>query len=467
MPRTSRLTHDMNLTVAEILRATRGKLARGAPNTVITQISTDSRTIREGDLFVALVGERFDGHDFIDSARRAGARGAVVSKQTETDLPIVIEVKDSLIALGDIAAFYRAKFNLPIVAITGSNGKTTTKDMTTSALSQRFSVFQSEKNYNNQIGIPSRLLELNDNNELAVLEIGTNRPGEIERLSQIVKPTVGVITNIGHSHLELLGSLEGVAKEKGALVENVDCAVLNADDSMTPQLARRACGKITTFGCGSDADISAHEIEIQALGKPSFTLRINNRNATRINLPCLGVHNVSNALAAASVGFWAGLTATEIREGLENFQPATMRMQPIECNGLYFINDAYNSNPDSLKQALEFLAGTPTSGKRIAILGDMLELGGESEKLHVEAGMNLPENIDALICVGTRGRDIIRGASGRVETTFACETAKAAAKQLRKFSRAGDVVLIKGSRGMKLEQIVEEYRISCNTTHSE
>ena len=302
----------MNLTVAEILQATRGKLIRGAPDTVMTQISTDSRTIGEGDLFVALSGERFDGHDFMDSVRQAGAGGAVISKQIETTLPIVIEVKDSLIALGDIAAFHRAKFNLPIVAITGSNGKTTTKDMTTSVLSQRFSVFQSEKNYNNQIGIPSRLLELSDSDELAVLEIGTNRPGEIERLSQIVKPTVGVITNIGHSHLELLGSLEGVAQEKGALVEHVDCAVLNADDSMTPKLARRVCGEITTFGRDSDADVSAHEIEVQSLGKPSFTLRINNRNATRVNLPCLGIHNVSNALAAAAVGIWAELTPTEI-----------------------------------------------------------------------------------------------------------------------------------------------------------
>ena len=456
----------MNLTVAEILQATRGKLHRGAANTVITRISTDSRTISEGELFVALVGESFDGHDFIDIAHQGRASGAVVSKQIETDLPIVIEVKDSLIALGDIAAFHRRKFDLPIVAITGSNGKTTTKDMTASVLSQRFSVFQSEKNYNNQIGIPSRLLELDNNNQLAVLEIGTNRPGEIERLTQIVKPTVGVITNIGHSHLELLGSLEGVAKEKGSLVEHVDCAVLNVDDPMTPRLARRVCGKIATFGCGSDADVSAHEIEIQSLGKVSFTLRINDRNATRVNLPCLGIHNVSNALAAASIGIWAGLTCTEIRDGLENYQPANMRMQPIECNGLCIINDAYNSNPDSLKHALGFLSTTHTSGKRIALLGDMLELGRESKKLHFEAGVNLPQNINVLISVGTRSLEIIRGAAGRVETTIACETPEAAAKQLQKSSQSGDVVLIKGSRGMKLEQIVHEYRVNCHTTRS-
>lgn len=460
------MTYDMDLTVAEILRATQGKLVQGTPNAVITQISTDSRTISKDDLFVALVGEKFDGHDFIDVARQGGASGVVVSKRTETGLPIVIEVEDSLIALGDIAAFHRSKFDLPVVAITGSNGKTTTKDMTASVLSRRFAVFQSEKNYNNQIGIPSRLLELDDNSQLGVLEIGTNQPGEIERLSQIVKPTVGVITNIGHSHLEFLGSLEGVAEEKGSLVERVECAVLNIDDPMTPRLTRRVCGKITTFGCSGDADVSAHEIEIQSLGKPSFTLQINGKDATRVSLPCLGIHNVLNALAAASVGIWAGLTSAEICDGLENYAPANMRMQPIECDGLYIINDAYNSNPDSLKHALEFLSRMHTSGKRIAVLGDMLELGQESKKLHFDAGMNLPANIAVLISVGTRSLDIIRGAAGRIETTFACETPEAAARQLREFSQSGDLVLIKGSRGMKLEQIVDEYRINCHSTRS-
>lgn len=458
------MTYDMDLTIAEILRATRGRLIRGAPNTVITQISTDSRTISEGGLFVALIGERFDGHDFVDAAGHAGACGVVVSKRIETNLPIVVEVENSLIALGDIAAFHRSKFDLPIVAITGSNGKTTTKDMTASVLSRRFAVFQSEKNYNNQIGIPSRLLELDDKSQLGVLEIGTNQPGEIERLSQIVKPTVGVVTNIGHSHLEFLGSLEGVAEEKGSLVERVECAVLNADDPMTPRLACRVCGKITTFGWSNDADISAHEIEIQSLGNPSFTLQINGKDVARVNLPCLGMHNVLNALATASIGVWAGLTSTEIRDGLENYQPANMRMQPIECNGLYIINDAYNSNPNSLKHALEFLSRTRTSGKRIAVLGDMLELGQESKKLHFNAGMNLPANIDVLISVGTRSLDIVRGAAGRIETTFACETPKTAAKQLQKSSQSGDLVLIKGSRGMKLEQVVDEYRINCHST---
>ncbi|MDE0297322.1 MAG: UDP-N-acetylmuramoyl-tripeptide--D-alanyl-D-alanine ligase [Candidatus Poribacteria bacterium] len=456
----------MNLTVNDILTATGGILIRGALNEVISKISTDSRTICEDDLFVALIGERFDGHDFISSASQARASGAIVSKQVETDLPIVIEVKESLIALGDIAAYYRRSFDLPFVAITGSNGKTTTKDMITTVLSERFSVFQSEKNFNNQIGIPSRLLELDHDHQIAVLEIGTNRPGEIERLTQIVKPTVGVITNIGHSHLEFLGSLEGVAKEKGSLTEHVDCAVLNADDPMTPQLASRACGKITTFGCVNDADVSAHEIEMQTLGNPSFTLRIRDKYAARINLPCLGTHNISNALAASCVGLWAGLTSTEIRVGLENYQPADMRMQPIDRDGLHIINDVYNSNPDSLEQALEFLSTTRTSGKRIAVLGDMLELGTESEKLHYEAGVNLPENINVLISVGARSLDIVRGASGRVEKTFACETAEEAANQLREYSQSGDLVLIKGSRGMKLERIVDEYLFNCGATTS-
>ena len=305
-------TCTMNLTIAEILKATDGKLIRGDANTTVTQISTDSRTVKCGDLFVPLIGEKFDGHDFLNQVRQKGAIGAVISKQIEADLPTIIQVKDTLIALGDIANCHRRKFNLPIVAITGSNGKTTTKDMTAAILSQACSVFKSEKNYNNQIGVPLRLLQLTDADEIAVMEIGANSPGEIERLSQILEPMVGVITNIGPTHLELLGSIEGVAEEKGALLEHVEFALLNADDPMTRRLVRlvrRARGQIFTFGYRFDADVSAREIEIDSSGKPSFTLWIDGRDTERIHLPCLGKHNISNALAAASVGVWAGLTS--------------------------------------------------------------------------------------------------------------------------------------------------------------
>ena len=267
----------MNLKIAEILQATQGNLIQGNPNTVITQVSTDSRTIKKGDLFVALVGEKFDGHNFLEGVCQQGAIGAVVSKPlTDTSQlapSIIVQVNDTLVALGDIANCHRRKFDLPIIAITGSNGKTTTKDITTSVLAQRFSVFKSEKSYNNQIGIPSRLMQLSEADEIAVLEIGTSWPGEIERLSQITAPTVGVITNIGPAHLELLGSIEGVAEEKGALLAHVEQAILNADDSMTPRLAGRVCGQITTFGWQNDADISASEIEIDSFGKPAFTLK--------------------------------------------------------------------------------------------------------------------------------------------------------------------------------------------------
>ena len=212
----------MHLTIAEILQVTQGKLIQGNPNTVITHVSTDSRTLKKDDLFVALVGEKFDGHNFLDGVCQQGAIGAVVSKPV-TDVsqltsPIIIQVSDTLVALGDIANCHRRKFDLPIVAITGSNGKTTTKDITSSVLAQRFSVFKSEKSYNNQIGIPTRLMQLGEGDEVAVLEIGTSWPGEIERLSQITAPTLGVITNIGPAHLELLGSIEGVAEERGGTV---------------------------------------------------------------------------------------------------------------------------------------------------------------------------------------------------------------------------------------------------------
>jgi UDP-N-acetylmuramoyl-tripeptide--D-alanyl-D-alanine ligase len=450
----------MNLTIAEILQATQGNLIRGNPNTMVTQVSTDSRALKKGDLFVTLVGEKFDGHNFLENVCQQGAIGAVVSKPvaefSQLAPPIIIQVNDTLVALGDIANCHRRKFDLPVVAITGSNGKTTTKDITTSVLAQRFSVFKSEKSYNNQIGIPSRLMQLSKADEIAVLEIGTSWPGEIERLSQITAPTVGVITNIGPAHLELLGSIEGVAEEKGALLEHVEHAILNADDPMMPRLVRRVCGQITTFGSQADADVSAGEIEIDRLGKPAFTLKIGGNEIDRVHLPCLGKHNIYNALAAAGVGLWAGLTPAEIRMGLEHFQPADMRMQPIVHNDLLIINDAYNSNPESLKSALVFLSDIGIAGKRIAILGDMLELGERSHALHLKAGQAIPTNINLLITVGTHSGSIADGAEGIVESIISCDTPKQAAQQLTKYARPGDAVLIKGSRGVKLEQVLEE-----------
>ena len=450
----------MNLTIDEILQATQGNLIQGNSNTAIIQVSTDSRTLKKGDLFVALVGEKFDGHHFLQGVCQQGAVGAVVSKPitdpSQLGSPIIIQVSDTLIALGDIANCHRRKFNLPIVAITGSNGKTTTKDITTSVLAQRFSVFKSEKSYNNQIGIPTRLMQLSERDEIAVLEIGTSWPGEIERLSQITAPTLGVITNIGPAHLELLGSIEGVAEEKGALLTHVEHAILNADDPMTPTLANRVCGQITTFGWKADADIAADKIEIDSSGKPTFTLKIDGDDVERVHLPCLGKHNIYNALAAAGVGIWAGLTPIEICTGLARFQPADMRMQPIVHNDLHIINDAYNSNPESLKSALTFLSDIETSGKRIAILGDMLELGEHSHALHLKTGQAIPANTDLLITVGSHSRAIADGAAGSVESIISCDTPMQAAQQLTKYAQPGDAVLIKGSRGIKLEQILEE-----------
>ena len=452
----------MNLTIAEILQATQGSLIQGNPNTVITQVSTDSRTLKESDLFVALVGEKFDGHSFLEGVCQQGAIGVVVSKPvaefSRLVPPIIVQVNDTLVALGDIANCHRRKFDLPIVAITGSNGKTTTKEITTSVLAQRFSVFKSEKSYNNQIGIPSRLMRLGEADEIAVLEIGTSWPGEIERLSQITAPTVGVITNIGPAHLELLGSIEGVAEEKGALLTHVEHALLNADDSMTPRLAVRVCGQITTFGWQNDADISAGEIEIDSFGAPTFTLRIGGDEVGRVHLPCLGKHNIYNALAAAGVGLWAGLTPTEICTGLEGFQPAAMRMQLILHKDLRIVNDAYNSNPESLKSALAFLSDIEIAGKRIALLGDMLELGKHSHTLHLKTGQAIPTNINLLITVGPHSRAIADGAEGIVESIISCDTPKQAAHELTQYVQPGDAVLIKGSRGVKLEQVLEELK---------
>ena len=238
----------MHFIISEIVKKTGGRLVRGEQNTIINGVSTDSRTLVAGDLFVAIIGKNFDGHDFVNQAKQNGAIGAVVSKASEINFSVVIEVRDTLVAYGKIANLHRNRFDIPIVAITGSNGKTTTKDMVAEVLGQQCSVFKSEKNFNNRIGIPNRLLQLSAQDEIGVLEIGSNQPGEIKHLSSIVKPNVSVITNIGFSHLEFLGSIEGVFREKISILKHADLAILNADDSYAGRLRRESPAEVVTFG---------------------------------------------------------------------------------------------------------------------------------------------------------------------------------------------------------------------------
>ena len=447
----------MHFIISEIVEKTGGRLVRGEQNTIINGVSTDSRTLVAGDLFVAIIGKNFDGHDFVSQAKQNGAIGAVVSKASEISFSVVIEVRDTLVAYGEIANLHRNRFDIPIVAITGSNGKTTTKDMVAGVLGQRCSVFKSEKNFNNRIGIPNRLLQLSAQDEIGVLEIGSNQPGEIKHLSSIVKPNVSVITNIGFSHLEFLGSIEGVFREKISILKHADLAILNADDSYAGGLRRESPAEVVTFGYKNSADVSARNVCIDNHGKPKFHLQFDNQDVEELHLPCAGAHNISNALAAACVGKWAGLSHREIRIGLENFSPPEMRLQWIELDYFNVINDAYNSNPNSARVALDMLSNTYTKGKRIAVLGDMLELGAQAPQLHFEVGQYIRPNVQALITVGDCSHQISDGLQHKMASIDHCYTADEAADVLRGVVASEDLVLLKGSRDIKLERILSGF----------
>ena len=450
----------MQFSVQEIINITDGQLVQGRLNQMVDRVSTDSRSLCAGDLFLALRGEYFDGHDFLSQAVFDGAMGLVVSRVDislkKLDVSLVIRVPDTLQAYGDLAKAHREKFDGPVIAVTGSNGKTTTKEMINSVLSVKFRVFKSEKNYNNLIGLPKSLLELPvQKSEIAVFELGTNRPGEIARLTDIVRPTVGLITNIGFSHIKFLKDLDGVAKEKCSLLQNVSVAILNNNDTKLANIQTDLTTNRVNFG--TDGDVVAQNIHLNCDGLASFQLVINQLGRSiPIHLPCIGYHNVFNALAAAAVGYWAGLTLEQIKTGLETFRTVQMRLQSININGFRIINDAYNANPDSVQSALELFSDLHANGEKIAVLGDMLELGEQSNRLHLQIGENIPTNLDLLITVGKLSRQIAKGAEKRISHIISCDSAEDVVPIIDRHLSDGDIILIKGSRRLKLEQIVEE-----------
>lgn len=448
--------------VSDILEATKGRLVKGEPSSVVSGISTDSRALEDGDLFVALIGERFDGHDFIAHAASRGAMGVLVSKDVgEFPVETLILVEDTLQALGDIARLYRSRFSIPVLGITGSNGKTTTKDMTASVLSQRYNVLKNEGNSNNAIGVPMTLFGLSRAHEIAVIEMGTGAPGEMSRLVEIAQPDVAVITNVGPTHLEFFGSVDGVAAEKGILAKAASSAVLNVDDPLVARMRGAVNGRAILFGLDSSADVSAVEIDQDQDGRAEFIL-IADGERIRIHLPSFGRHNVYNALAAASVGILFHVKLDEIRKALESYEGASMRMQKVALDGAAIIDDTYNSNPVSLRAAADFLSKVEARGKRVAVVGDMLELGERSGEFHSEVGRYIAGcPIHMLVTVGNRAAKIGEAALsvGMAEDAVViCGTNSEAVAALRTALSEGDIALIKGSRGMKMEEIVEALR---------
>ena len=429
-------------------------------NLTVNSVTTDSRKISGGSLFVALKGEKFNGEDFVEESFRKGAVAALVSKDFNREVEgVVIKVDDTLAAYQKIAANYRDKFKIPIVAITGSTGKTTTKDLTAAVLSGLGKVLKTSANFNNEIGVPMTLLELNETHKAAVVEIGMRGLGQIESLAKIVKPDIAIVTNVNETHIELLGSMENIAKAKGELVESIQAGgtvILNADNAYTETLKKLAKSgvKIITHGIKNGADLKAENVFISN-AITDFDVNYNGQ-IYHFDLPIIGRHNVSNSLAATAAGLAVGLDFDKIRYGLSTLVTTKMRFEVIHRDGITIVNDAYNASPASMRASIK-TAAEVYDARKIAVLGDMFELGAISEKVHREVGAYLAENkFDILITVGKLGRFIAEGAkSAGMEKIFVTDTHEDAAKTLRGILKRDDVILFKASHGMHLEKVIE------------
>jgi len=443
------------LTTGRIAAVVGGALY-GDEEVEISGVTVDSRADCVGKMFIALRGEHFDGHDFIRDAVQKKARAVMAERvQEEVGVPFII-VEDSYKALGQLAHWYRRRFPLPVVAITGSCGKTTTKEMVAWVLSGRYSPLKAEKSFNNHIGVPLTLLRLGWGYSVAVLELGMNHRGEIAYLAHIAQPTVGVITNIGPAHIGYLGSIEAIAAEKGELLKNLPAggvAVLNGDDERVVKLAEGFQGRVIFFGIeGRKGRIMATDIE-EREGKVKFYL---NRQYL-VHLACGGVHNVYNALAAAAVGKIFGVPDYEIAERLSSFKMPPMRGELVEKGGVKIYLDCYNANPLSAQRAIDSFLKVEAE-RRIAIFGDMKELGEFAREEHKKVGRILAEcGFDAVVCVGEFAEFI---AEGLEEVGFNGErqvfaNAEGCGEWVLEYVKQGDALLIKGSRAVGLEKVYE------------
>ena len=457
----------MNLAYAELLNIPACRMKFQGDSDVlsfsVTGFATDSRTIQSGQAFIALQGEKFDGHQFIADLRAAGITNFIVSQSwynsasPATGDSNLFIVDDTLNALQEIARYYRLKFSIPLIALTGSNGKTTTKEMIGSVLAEKFDVLKNKGNLNNHIGVPLSLLEIANQHEIAVIEMGTNHFGEIARLAEIANPTAGLITNIGPAHLEFFGSLQGVYQAKTELWRYLEkqentVAFVNADD---PFLSKdNPLGvQVITFGFEHRADVSGQFLDLDEQGRPSFKTQ-----GVEIALGIAGMHNIYNALAAVAVGLEFGVNIQQIKVALERFLPSSKRMEVIRSNDIMVINDCYNSNPESARKAILTLSQVQTTGKRIAVLADMLELGAQAEQEHEGIGDFIASlnNIDYLLTYGALSA--LTSAQAQQLTKIQSHhfgTRKELIATLRHIIGKDDVILIKGSRGMAMEEVTK------------
>ncbi len=445
------------------------KIIGGLGSMGIKGVSIDSRNIKEGELFIALKGDRFDGHDFVPEAIKKGAWGALVDRSVLENkyesfgvLKNILPVEDTLYALQEMSFMHRKKYSIPVVGITGSNGKTTTKEMLAGIMKRKGPVLKNEGNLNNHIGVPLTLLKLEARHRAAVIEMGMSAVGEIDLLARLVRPDIGVITNVGPAHLEFLGTMDTVAEAKAEMLGNLKAdgtAVFNADDRYFETLRKKWGGRVISFGIDAKADVSASDIR-QDADYTDFTLTTAGQKVN-VRLRTVGRHNVYNALAAAAAAIAAGMTLDAVKNGLDDFAPVAMRSELKLVHGRTVLADYYNANPGSVKAALETLVSLRTGTQSVAVLGDMLELGDATEEEHREIGRAVARlGVGVLITVGALSKYMLEGAYERgmpKNRLYSAGSHAEAANLLKKHSKNGDAVLIKGSRGMKMEKILEEF----------
>jgi UDP-N-acetylmuramoyl-tripeptide--D-alanyl-D-alanine ligase len=438
------------VTVDEIVQATGGKVLCGKQE-AFSGISIDSRNIRNGELFIALRGERFDGHDFVIDALQNGSGALVSIPPAEPGRnKTIIYVKNTLKALQDLARFRRLKRNIPVVSVTGTNGKTTTKELIVSILSQKHRVLKTAGNFNNHIGLPLCVANMQGDEEFAVLEMGSNARGDISELCGIVQPDLAVITNVGPAHLEGFGSIEAVRDTDLEVLDHVETVSVNSDDLFLMQGMDRFIGRAVTYGMEHDADFFATDIALAQQGS-TFTLHTPRIGAFEVRLKISGRFNVLNALAAASVACELGISPDEVKQGLEAFTGVPMRLEIRSFAGALVINDVYNANPASMEEALKELARLKNR-RTIAVLGDMLELGAYAEEAHRSLVNKMNDlQIDLLIAVGPEMQKASSAFSGAGHTAESSEEARSL---LLGMVKEGDTILIKGSRGIRMDKVL-------------
>ncbi len=440
----------------------------GEPSQKFQGVSINSRTLKPGELFICIQGDRFDGHEFLNDAIKKKAAGVVVSDRAKLDESLAqqagifaVAVPDTLHALQELASYHRNQFSIHVIGITGTNGKSTTKEMIASVMKMRYSTLKTEGNLNNHIGLPLTLLELKPSHEAAVIEMGMSAAGEIERLAEIAKPQIGVITNISQAHMIQLKTLKDIQAAKGELFQSLNedsTAIVNADDPLVYELAEQLRAGVITFGIDNEADVRATDIRPNEDSGYDFTLNVLDK-AVAVHLPFLGRFNIYNALAAAAVGHVLDISPTQIKTGLGARHKLSQRGEAVRYGDIEIINDTYNANPQSMREAMHILKERATDGRKFLIIGDMLELGDGEQSAHQQLGNEVTEyGFDFLVTVGELAGLAGTAAIESGMTNYQVRSFnnhQAAANFLKTTVQPGDCLLFKGSRGSHMETVLE------------